>query len=444
MHSLEQDQLLIDKLQSLSVSDPSYWSFKGNAKRLHSHALIQYPAMMVPQMQGILIDTVLSVVPGIQSVFDPFVGSGTVLGESQIRGLKFYGNDINPLAVLTCKVKASPFYDQLLKDKAISLIERIDSDKSQSVDVDFFGINKWFNRQNQIELAIIRRAIRVEPRRWARRIFWLTLSSTVRAVCHSRSSTYKLHMKADKDLAVYQSAITIFKTELQKNIDIIAEQRQLLSEKQLLNKVGFYNRNITVSGINVIKDRHLKHPQFDLLVSSPPYGDNQTTVPYGQYSYLPLRWIDAIDIDSNLDEILFTNQNAIDYHSLGGSLQSSQSKIESLYHLSTTFSSCIEQINKIDSHKVKKIASFFYDLNQSLTTIAQAMKVGGYFIWTVGNRRVANIEIPLDQIMRELLEKKACQFVYRIEREIPSKRMASKNNLVNTITRETILIMRKL
>jgi hypothetical protein len=62
--------------------------------------------MMVPDMPGVLIETVREAAGEIQSAYDPFVGSGTTLTESMLRGMDFTGWDINPLAVPICRVKA--------------------------------------------------------------------------------------------------------------------------------------------------------------------------------------------------------------------------------------------------------------------------------------------------------------------------------------------------
>ncbi|ORF09890.1 DNA modification methylase, partial [Snodgrassella alvi] len=83
------------------------------------------------------------------------------------------------------------------------------------------------------------------------------------------------------------------------------------------------------------------------------------------------------------------------------------------------------------------------DLNQSLINVLKLLKENAYMIWTLGNRRISNIEVPLDKIMRELLESMGCHYVYQIEREIPSKRMAKRNSVATTIGNEFILIMRK-
>ncbi|MTV66983.1 modification methylase, partial [Streptococcus pneumoniae] len=50
---------------------------------------------------------------------------------------------------------------------------------------------------------------------------------------------------------------------------------------------------------------------IDLICTSPPYGDNSTTVTYGQYSMLPLFWIDRTDL-GEFEEQLIANYSSID------------------------------------------------------------------------------------------------------------------------------------
>lgn len=56
---------------------------------------------------------------------------------------------------------------------------------------------------------------------------------------------------------------------------------------------------------------------IDIIVTSPPYGENATTVPYGQFSYLALSFIDKRDIEFDGWEL--NTCQAIDSSSLGGS-----------------------------------------------------------------------------------------------------------------------------
>ncbi len=114
MNDIDKDNMLLNKVISNSKGDKAYWSFKGRAKRQYCHALIQYPAMMVPAMQGELIDAVLEIDSNVTSIIDPFVGSGTTLGEAMRRGLDFVGMDINPLSILACEVKSGPLFERIL------------------------------------------------------------------------------------------------------------------------------------------------------------------------------------------------------------------------------------------------------------------------------------------------------------------------------------------
>jgi hypothetical protein len=64
-------------------------------------------------------------------------------------------------------------------------------------------------------------------------------------------------------------------------------------------------------------------------------------------------------------------------------------------------------------------------------------------VWVVGNRSVGGRIMPLNQILRELLESHGAIHVTTLERRIPSKRMAVRNGISATMTRESTLVMRK-
>lgn len=221
-------------LAGLSGSSEEYWSFRGRSKRSHCHGFIQYPAMMVPEMQSELINVICANVPSIQSVFDPFVGSGTTLGEASVRGLDFRGIDINPLAILACETKSDAFYLKALGSKINSLTQRILSDKSNSIDHHFIGIDKWFLSRVIVDICRIRRSILKEESKWARRFFWVSLSDTVRSTCNSRPSTYKLHIKDKDELDEVGSPISIFLKNLDRNFKLKTEQYKLVPIHKLI------------------------------------------------------------------------------------------------------------------------------------------------------------------------------------------------------------------
>ncbi|MEM7114998.1 MAG: hypothetical protein AAF614_21350, partial [Chloroflexota bacterium] len=50
------DKKLRQTLNSLSNNDEEFWSFNGRSYRGQTHGFFQYPAMMVPQMQRVLLN----------------------------------------------------------------------------------------------------------------------------------------------------------------------------------------------------------------------------------------------------------------------------------------------------------------------------------------------------------------------------------------------------
>ena len=334
------DALLRRQFESLTAEDKDYWSFKGNSRREYGHGMFQYPAMMVPQVVEAILHQACSVHPDIERVGDPFSGSGTIMTESMMRGLAFSGTDINPLAILLCRVKSGPFFIDALKEKAKELVTRIDEDSRWAVEAAFPNRDKWFGREVQIALSKIRRAIRGEDTPWARRFFWVALAETARVTSNSRTSTFKLHIRTQEDMNDRSyDPVGTFKKVLTRNVLHYEEQAAKLSESGQLVR-GHYQREIALSLADVRKVTG--KADLDIIVTSPPYGDNATTVPYGQYSYLPLQWVDLWDIDGDLGPGCLASTHEIDTRSLGGSKRGTEVAADHLSDLSPAFASYIK------------------------------------------------------------------------------------------------------
>jgi hypothetical protein len=439
------DQQLRERLNALSRSDGDFWAFRGNSKRGHAHAFFQYPAMMVPQMQGELIRAVAAVKPGLSSAFDPYVGSGTTLTESMLHGLRFTGWDINPLAALLCNTKAGPFYPSALKDKFTELMRRVSADTSTVIQTRLVNVKKWFRPQVSVQLSRLRRAIRRDSSRWARCFFWIALADAVRLSSNSRTSTFKLHIRPKEELRSRRvSPIELFREAAERNIEHLQTQCDLLNERGLLEK-GRYRQAIEIRLGDATKmaSKESVSSRHDLLLSSPPYGDNKSTVPYGQYSYLPLNWIDGEDIIDNWDESWLQSTHEIDTRSLGGVLGRGDDPAEDLRNLSPTFRSVQKLLRTSPRDRLKRVVTFCRDLNRSLSPVMGELHDGAYLIWTVGNRHVGRARVPLDGILSDFLTARGCRLIAEVTRPILSKRMAVKNSVSDTMRTESVLVFRK-
>ena len=166
-------------------------------------------------------------------------------------------------------------------------------------------------------------------------------------------------------------------------------------------------------------------------------------MPYGQFSYLPLQWIDLEDIDKDLDGRCLRTTHAIDATSLGGSRKNALREVTHVLKVSPSLKETLRRLEGLPPDRATRVAAFFRDLDSSLRSAIQPLRSGAYMIWTVGNRRVGGVSIPTDAILQELLVAKGGYPVTRVQRKIPSKRMATRNAIASTMRREAILVLRK-
>jgi hypothetical protein len=180
-----------------------------------------------------------------------------------------------------------------------------------------------------------------------------------------------------------------------------------------------------------------------MIFSSPPYGDNVTTVPYGQHAYLPLQWIELSDIDPMVTSDCLKSTHEIDSRSLGAGIRDAAKKTTELKEISPSFAETVKALAKEPPDRANRVAAFVRDLSATLDPVLSMLRRDAYLIWTVGNRRVAKMPVPLDAILSELLAAKRIVPIAAISRDIPTKRMAVKNSITATMDAESILVFRK-
>jgi len=444
MSNLSEESLsFVSHLKRLEKEQPDYWTFDGNDRRTGAHALFQYPAMMVPAMQGALLDLILESNPASNIVFDPFVGSGTILVESMLRGLNFAGIDINPLAVLVSRVKSTPISPLLLNNARARILARSQSDKSMRYSTTFATQHKWFSKGVSIWLSRCVRAIEAEDSLNIRRVFWVALARVVRQVCNSRSTTYKLHIKPTEDqLENGDCVYSIFSRHSEIVVKSLQEHYSaLLSSGHIENEE--YTGEVDIRLGDSRDPRNVSNAaSADIIVTSPPYGDNRTTVPYGQYSYLPLQWIASHDIDEKFDDTLLKSTHATDTASLGGSMCNALQRGEIACGRYQAYKAAVHCLSKnIDGQK--RFAAFAADLHDSVSQLSANTKPSAFHIWTVGERRVGGIKMPLTDLLIEILEAHSIRWIHTANRRIISKKMPSRNTLSDTMISEQLVIASK-
>lgn len=430
-----------------------YWDFKDSRKEGFEDSLFQYPAMMVPAMQREVITAILKAKPEIKTMVDPFVGSGTILVQALLAGKSFIGQDINPLALLISKTRAHCLNHTLLTTAIETLRERINKDNSRKYSRTFFNQAKWFTRGANIALSRLYRGITSESDSTTRLFLWTCMAETVRSNSNSRTSTFKLHVRPPEErCATLTGVIDYFFEIAANNLEKVKNFSDSLLERNLLQKDKTYKYPVKIvygdSASNLPPPSSIGETSYDLVVTSPPYGDNKTTVPYGQSAWLPLQWIDLKDIDQQIPDSVIGSMYFIDNQSLGGKITHSN-KI-------TEFKCLVDEIKAIGpiSKKVatelelrhrdgiSRYSHFVRDLSKAISLLASHCIHGSHLVWTLGHRTIRSVDCPLTDIVAEIFKNHSINEIARIHRRIQSKRIPSKNNISKTIGEEFIIILR--
>lgn len=289
-----------------------------------------------------------------------------------------------------------------------------------------------------------------------RSFYWIAFAETSRICNNSQNSTFKLHIKKAEDIERFSvNVIEYFKKVVDSNIQAI--------EKYIL-----LNKNLSYKNDNIIYDygrarkvylgdsikrlkADFKKESVDLIITSPPYGDNQTTVTYGQFSILPLRWIPREEISDEFNEELLKYDNRIDSASLGG-IRYSIKKIEesNILNISNSLRSIYNKLlNEKEEEKARKVASFIIDFNEIFVELTRVLKNDGYMVFTVGNRKVSGNEVEFNKMIKELSKYYNLDVIYEFDRNILCKRIPSKisrlknNSAVKSMSKEYIIILKK-
>ncbi len=470
-----EDTLLIRKLKKLPLD---YWDFKDDDTKEYTHGIHNYPAMMVCPISRNIIKIMNEIRP-VNSLLDPFSGSGTVLVEGMIAGLKkVVGSDINPLALMLSKAKTTRLDITRLRTISDTLITEIESERlrfdyiiegvdNYIIDVlgldvtakkgwgdeapkylrqfceenevaieipDFKNIGYWFKPRVILELSIIKSAIKQIKDPTIRDYIFIAFSEVIRFVSNRRNGEFKMFRMSPEKVAKFSPAVfDEFKKILYRNIDKMDDFVNALEHHNSISDIHIYNNNACT-----LED--IPDDAFDLVITSPPYGDSRTTVAYGEYSRLSLQWIDLFDLTEK--EIM-----GVDKSLMGG--RKYRNGFEFTIN-SSTLRSSLEKIMAVDMERAGDVYSFYEDLDAVIKSVAAKTKQGGYQFWVVGNRTVKNELLLTDVIISEIAAGYGLTTVYTVDRNIPNKVMPARNSPSNvvgntntTMTMEHIVILRK-
>ncbi len=411
-----------DKDQQLSLSYNSQadedWDFATADTTYSSHALHPYLAAMIPQIPKRLLE--LYARPGIR-VFDPFMGGGSVIVEAYLAGLSSTGLDINPLASLITKAKTSPISSESLgktRRKFDQLYPNVEyeipnfSEKS--------NISYWFKPYMFDPLAHIRATIThvIEDTDYAVReatknLLECVFSYTVRSVSLTYRNEIRLRHLEPEDLERFNPNVL---AEFLKRLDDASKRIAQLPIFPTVPRIIEGDARSLDFGDNA----------FELVITSPPYGDIASTIPYHQFSKNMLYWL-------GMDDDTIAN---IRFNSLG----SKKTSIDGFPRVSS-FKTAIEQMKK--EVATKNATLFYSDYYRALQEIARV--TSERICVVVGHRVVNDVIVDNPTITTEIMKNLGWKLEANYNRTIKRKRLNKKMGMASSfrgamIDREAILV----
>ncbi|MDQ3755338.1 MAG: site-specific DNA-methyltransferase [Acidobacteriota bacterium] len=409
------------------------WTFNGQPTRELTHCYHDYPARMIPQIAGKLLDTF-----GREAalLFDPYCGSGTTLVEAMLRGINVAGTDLNPLARLIAQAKlAMPDAEKI--DRHIVALQKFlfrAPQSKTSVVTEIHGISRlnfWFKPEVIEKLSRLKTFIDGLNEQGVRLFFQVAFSETVRESSNTRNEEFKLYRYEAERLEKFKPDVYgIMLSKLRRNRVGLSEFLSALHHIKPKPRTTIYDFN-TVSGIPA---GTLTSESVDIVITSPPYGDSHTTVAYGQYSRLSAAWL-GLPKPEKTDRKLMGGSN----------LAKAMPRFPC-----QTLNEALSRIGQCDEKRALEVATFYADLDQSISHVAAVVRVGGCVCYVVGNRKVKGVVLPTNEAVRRFFEQFGFKHLDTFHRVIPNKRMPLRNSPTNaagsvddTITSEQIIVLRK-
>ncbi len=393
------------------------WSFneyKPSETGKWTHGYHRYPAKFIPQLVEQLMDRYITNCKA--SINDPFMGSGTTIVSAISRGFQASGTDINQVAHLITKAKATPISPDYLEKKVKSFLSRISDfhDKNQASlfsespihpqipEKHLERIDYWFTEEVRDELGKILALILDESESDVQ-TFLLVAFSNVLKTCSiwSQSSTKPTRDMKKRPTPPYDA----IKRHLSKMLKGNTSFYDVVPSHVKDNQKSYLNVQIGSAKTQPVPD-----DSVDLIISSSPY---VTSYEYADLHQLSTLWLDLAD---DLKEYK------------KGFIGTSYKQYEDQPLLSQIATNIVDEMVLKNKKKAKEIEAFFIDMQEVFNESFRILKQGGRCCYVIGNTKLMGVDILNAEAFAESLQYSGFKLDKLIKREIPLKILPQKRD----------------
>lgn len=390
---------MISQIQPINFSNIAYLEEFNNSelKKIKIHNIHSYPAKLPPFLVRKIIEKVLMRNSHIKSIADIFCGCGTVAVEAKLANYKFWGCDLNPVAVLITKTKL----DSYNINKILIYTEKISENYEKAIinNETIMNINDrinyWYDRDQIVDL--------------------LKLKNTINETIPMNSRYKKYFLTAFSDILKIsskwlQKSIKPQINPLKKKTNIIKSYRKRLcymkeAVKEINENVSVYksNKYFQVKRSNFLNE-NLKIPNIDLIITSPPY---TTSYEYADLHQLSSLWL---DFTSDFREL---RKNSI------GSIYGNNNNYQN--HLNSVGEKIVKKLYPLDKQRAKAVSKYYYDMQNTVEKTYTILNKKGVIVFIIGNTEYKKIKMKNVEHIYEAMGKCGYKNIDISKRKISNK-----------------------
>ena len=419
-----------------------------------THGIHAYKGKFYPQLAKCLFN-LAGLKPG-QIVLDPFCGSGTVLLESYLNGLRGFGTDINVLAVKIARVKTEILeVDPYLRDRILSRfqdrIEKLgpcDLKLASFPDSSREELLAWFPRKVLMKLGALLESIETVSEPSVRECLEILTSSIVRDVSHQDPKDLRIRRRAKplQDAPVFELFFRRL-AELRHRLKQFSERAKeapckFLPAQALIGDA----RSLTSFGQLGIQEESV-----DAIVTSPPYA---TALPYVDTDRLSLLLLFGLTSKRRtaIEEALIGTREISKKRKNHLENTIDEGRFELLR--SNTARSIILEVRRRNANSLvgfrrqnmaALLYAYFRDMSTVMTNLDSVLKKGASAFFVIGNTKTTAggkvIQINSAQVLREM----GRGLGWKVAETLPiSVTTENRRHSKNSITENEIIWFKKL
>ena len=377
----------VDPIKSLENIN---WDFAESKTNSTTNAIHPYPAKFIPQIPQHVISNLSK--EG-DTIYEPFLGSGTTAVEANIQKRHALGNDVNPLAILISKVKTTPIPQKKLLslnsllDKIHNQINLLYSGKKPSIKKpDIIRLDMWFEDFVINEIVITQEEIKKLVHQDLIDLCLIALSGIIVNVSRQDSDTR--YVRVSKNMKPMDT-FNKFAKQLYK-------LRKVMIESSHLIRRGLCTFHVADTRTQNIFPENTA----DLAVTSPPYPN---AYDYHLYHKYRLFWL---GMDPN-----YLKQREIGCHA-----EYSKNNGPNEFH-------------------------FIEDMRKCFLNISKILKMNSYLILVIGDSILKGRNIQNNKLLKQATQSTPLKYITEFNRNIKLSKK-SFNPKIGNIKTEKILVFK--